>query len=102
MKKLLVLALVIVGLYACSSDKKQKAFISASITVADSIDTSGNFGGIGFLVIKRDSTQKADTVFYAVTDSLGKFTSTVEFDAKGLYPVYVSRNGKILASSSLI
>ncbi|TNE70642.1 hypothetical protein EP331_11410 [bacterium] len=102
MKKLIVLALVILSVYACSSDKKQKAFISATITVADSIDTSGNFGGIGFLVIKRDSTQKADTVFYAVTDSLGKFASTVEFDSKGLYPVYISRNGKTLASSSLI
>lgn len=102
MKKLLVLTLGFIAFAACSSEKKPSAFIQAKITVADSLDSSGNFGGISFLVIQRDSTQKADTVFYAVTDSLGEFKSKVEFPAKGLYPVYISRNGKMLASSSII
>jgi glutathione peroxidase-family protein len=102
MKKILLLSLVFIAIAACSSEKKPTAFIQAKITVADSLDASGNFGGIGFLIIQRDSTQKADTVFYAVTDSLGEFNAKIQFPAKGLYPVYVSRNGKTLASSSIV
>lgn len=87
---------------ACSSEKKHSTIIKGKITVADSVDQSKNYAGIGYLVFKRDSTQKADTLMYAETDVNGEFVGKIEVPAKGIYPVYISRNKKLLASSSLI
>lgn len=87
---------------ACSSEKKHTTIIKGSITVADSLDDSKDYSGIGFLVFQRDSTQKADTLLYVETDKNGQFTAEIEVPAKGIYPVYVSRYKNIVASSSLI
>jgi peroxiredoxin len=103
MKRSLILffvALVLVA--ACSSKKSYTNIISGKITVADSVDATKDYSGIGYLVIKRDSTQKADTIFYAQTDAKGNFSGKAITTEKGLYPVYITRNKKILASSSII
>jgi len=103
MKRFNSLFLVVVILVAaCSSKKTYTHHISGKITVADSVDASKDYSGIGYLVIKRDSTQKADTVFYAKTDKDGNFSGKTVTSFKGLYPVYITRNQKILASSSII
>ena len=60
---LFLVAVVLIA--ACSSKKTYTHVLSGKITVADSVDASKDYSGIGYLVIKRDSTQKADTVFFA-------------------------------------
>ena len=97
---LFLVAVVLIA--ACSSKKTYTHVLSGKITVADSVDASKDYSGIGYLVIKRDSTQKADTVFFAQTDKEGKFSGKAVTTFRGLYPVYITRNKKILASSSII
>jgi len=97
---LFLVAIVLIA--ACSSKKTYTHVLSGKITVADSVDASKDYSGIGYLVIKRDSTQKADTVFFAQTDKEGKFSGKAVTTFRGLYPVYITRNKKILASSSII
>lgn len=103
MTKIFSFFLVVVMLStACSKKTEFKHLIKGKITVADSVDPSKDYSGIGYLVFRRDSTQKADTLFFAQTDSLGIFSGLVKTELKGIYPVYITRNNKILAYSSLI
>lgn len=90
--------------WGCStkSDLK-KAHVSGNFTVADSIDDTKDFSGIGLTIIKRDSANAAgDTLFYAVTDSSGTFSGTAHFEEKRQYPMLISRNKRNLARVGVI
>jgi glutathione peroxidase-family protein len=90
----------------CSENNDQEwqtSHFTGAITVADSIDSSGDYSGIELLVISRDSANaQADTVFYHKTDESGVFEGTLRYPRIGSYPFFVSRNGSRLASSSLL
>jgi len=97
---------LIVGVlsWGCSSESETKtAHISGSFTVSDSIDTSGDFSGIGFTIIQKDSANvDADTLYHAVTDSNGSFSGMATFQEKRRYPFLVSRNNRNLARGGVI
>lgn len=98
--------LLIVGLvsWGCSNEtEEKKAHISGSITVADTIDPSGDFSGIGFTIIKQDSANSdADTLFHAETDTNGSFSGMATFDEKQRYPLIISRNNRNLGRGGVI
>ena len=97
---------LIVGVlsWGCSGESETKtAHISGSFTVSDSIDTSGDFSGIGFTIIQKDSANvDADTLYHAVTDSNGSFSGMATFQEKRRYPFLVSRNNRNLARGGVI
>ncbi|NIT57240.1 MAG: hypothetical protein GWN00_13705 [Aliifodinibius sp.] len=97
---------LIVGVlsWGCSSESETKtAHISGSFTVSDSIDTSGDFSGIGFTIIQKDSANvDADTLYHAVTDSNGSFSGMATFQEKRRYPFLISRNNRNLARGGVI
>ncbi|MEL7834832.1 hypothetical protein [Fodinibius sp. Rm-B-1B1-1] len=101
-----LVAVLLVGLvsWSCSSEPEtKKAHISGNFTVSDSIDSSGDFSGIGFTVIKRDSANAdADTLFHAVTDTNGSFSGFAKFQEKRRYPAIISRNNRNLGRSGVI
>lgn len=90
----------------CSENKTDEwktSHFTGKITVADSIDSSGDYSGIELLVISRDSANAvADTVFYDETNESGEFSGTLRYPRMNTYPFFVSRNGNRLASSSLL
>lgn len=88
----------------CSSQEQpKKAYISGSFTVADSIDASKDYSGIGLTVIKRDSDgAEADTLFHALTDSTGDFSGTAVFKERDQYPLLITRNQRMLGRTRLI
>lgn len=88
----------------CSfQEQPKKANISGLFTVADSIDASKDYSGIGVTVIKRDSAgAEADTLFHALTDSTGEFFGTAVFNERDQYPLLITRNQKTLGRTSLI
>ncbi|HEX6981404.1 MAG TPA: thioredoxin-like domain-containing protein [Balneolaceae bacterium] len=104
LKPLFIAALAAFTVWGCSSNNEtQQAVISGKITVADSVDTTGNFSGIGLTVIKKDSVgAAADTLFHAVTDSSGTFSGTAHFREKRQYPLIFSRNGRNLGRAGVI
>lgn len=90
--------------WGCSSESEQKkAHVSANFTVADSIDATKDFSGIGLTIIHRDSANAdADTLFHASTDSSGTFSGIVQFENKGQYPLLISRNETNLGRAGII
>jgi len=97
----LLMALLLIG---CSSENDfHQTQLKGEITVADSIDDSGNYHGIELLVFKRDSANAdADTLFWAETDTSGHFSGTAVFDSDGFYPIQVTRNNRVLGRNQLI
>jgi len=93
-KYLFLLAFLAIVFGGCSSEKKTpQAQVKGKITVADSIDTTKDFSGIGVTIIKKDSANgDADTLFNAITDSAGQFSGKVTFREEGRYPLIISRN----------
>lgn len=98
-----VLIIGIVG-WGCASESDEKqTHISGNFTVADSINNSKDYSGIGFTVIKRDSANAdADTLLHAVTDSNGTFSGDVTFQEKRRYPLIVSYNDRNIGRSGII
>lgn len=95
-KYLILVALLATIFGGCSSGKKSpQALVKGKITVADSIDTTHDFSGIGVTIVKKDSANAdADTLFSAITDSSGQFSGTVTFQQQGRYPLIISRNNQ--------
>jgi hypothetical protein len=106
MKKITLLAAstVLLLTVACSNtSENQKTVVTGSITVADTIDSSGDFSGIGVTIVKRDSSNAPiDTLFRAITDGSGKFEGVATFPGKNYYPLIISRNDADIASFNVI
>jgi peroxiredoxin len=95
--------LVLVGWGCSSSNENKQAVISGNFSVADSIDASKDFSGIGLTITKKDSANaEADTLFHAITDSNGAFSGLALFREKGQYPLTVSRNGQNISRIGVI
>ncbi len=101
---ILGLGLAVLFFIGCSGqDQPQSAIVKGTITVADSVDSSGDYSGIGVTIIKKDSANAdADTLFHQLTDSTGTFSGIASFPAKNRYPLFVSRNGRNLGSAAVI
>ncbi|MDZ7714696.1 MAG: TlpA disulfide reductase family protein [Balneolaceae bacterium] len=99
-----VIIITIAFIFGCSSEPEvNEAVINASFTVADSIDSSGDYSGIGLTIVHKDSANaSADTLFHAVTDSAGTLKGTARFSERNEYLSYISRNGRNLARVGLI
>ncbi|MDZ7805649.1 MAG: hypothetical protein U5K71_00870 [Gracilimonas sp.] len=106
MKKITLLAALTVLLLtvACSNRSEvQKTVVTGTITVADSIDNSGDFSGIGVTIVKRDSTNAPiDTLFHTLTDQSGAFEGVASFPNKNYYPMIISRNNNVIATMRVI
>ncbi|HET8865512.1 MAG TPA: hypothetical protein VFM80_07425 [Gracilimonas sp.] len=89
---------------ACSNEPKPlETIVKGKITVADSLDDSGDYSDIGIAIIKQDSVNAPiDTLFYTQTDVDGNFTGTVNFPAKNYYTLVLSRNNYDLSNLRVI
>jgi len=77
--------------------------VKGNITVADSIDASGDFSGIELLIFKKDSANaNADTLFYEQTDSTGYFEGAALFNTERFYPLLITRNGNNIGRGQII
>lgn len=100
---LLLAAVLLVG--ACSSPESgpSSAHVEGRITVADSIDASGDYSGIEVSIIRKDSAQApADTLFYQITDSSGYFDGSAQFPSDRFYTLRIDRNQRRLGQNSII
>lgn len=91
----LLLFLLLVTLATCSPEEDPdglSTIIEGQITVDPEVDDSGDYSGIELIASVRSSIDVSDTLFYAVTDSSGKFSGTATFPEKELYPLLIARN----------
>ncbi|MBO6620582.1 MAG: thioredoxin family protein [Balneola sp.] len=103
-RKIFYLVLFAAFITNCSSKPEmKKAFLEGTITVADSIDNSKDYSGIQLIITYQESADNPiDTLFNESSDINGFIKGKVEFPQKGVYPVFVKRNGNELASTQFI
>lgn len=99
----LAFILMLVSTGCSSDDDTLHAPIEGQITVSDSLDSSGDDGGIHVSILKKDSAAAAaDTLFYAVTNKGGFFSGEAHFNRRGRYLMRVSRNGQLVGQGGVI
>lgn len=89
---------------ACSNESEPlQTIVKGSITVADSVDGSNDFSGIGILIVNQDTAGvENDTLFYETTDVQGNFKGVATFPKKNFYRLVISRNGSSLGNTGVI
>lgn len=92
------------ALASCSNDPEfETAYLNGTITVADSVDDSKDYSGIQLIITYQESaTSKVDTIFNKATNANGIVKGKVEFPQKGIYPVFINRNGNQVATTQFI
>lgn len=95
---------VLLTVTACSNEPKPlETVVKGTITVADSLDNSGDYSGIEITIVTRDSTNAlGDTLYSEQTDPEGNFEGSVEFPDKRYYNLFINRNGADLGSMGVI
>jgi hypothetical protein len=99
---LTIVLLVTIGACSKAQDYPYLTTITGKITVADSVDASGDFGGFTLSIVVTDSTGRPDTLFNAVTDLSGSFQSQVFVPSQGRYPMNIGRYGNQLATAVVV
>ena len=102
---LILLLLVLVATVTnCSKEPEiLESQFMVDVSVADSIDQTGDFSGFKFLVFHRLSVNEpVDTLLFLTTDTLGHAEGSIQFERAGSYPVQISRNGRNLASLQIL
>jgi hypothetical protein len=98
-----VLVLILIVTACSRTPEKLEVHFEANISVADSIDQTGDFSGFSFLVYNRLSVNDPiDTLFYGVTDTAGFLSGIIPFEEPGAYPLQISRNRVNLSSMRLL
>lgn len=72
-----------------------------TISIRPEVDPSKDYRGFGVLVAQSEDGEP-DTLGYAVTDSSGYFSMQVTAPVRGMYGLFISRVGQILASGRII
>jgi len=80
----------------------QNAFITGNITLDSNLDPSSDNSGIRLLTTVRNEFGSTDTLFTAVTDSLGNFEGVAQFSESEIYPMLVSRNSNVIGIVNMI
>ncbi|MDZ7773453.1 MAG: TlpA disulfide reductase family protein [Balneolaceae bacterium] len=100
-KPFISIALGLTAMFAvsCSGGSEEGgARMEGRLTVADSVDQSGDYSGIGVTVVREDSAGAiTDTLFHQVTDSTGRFAGMAKVPAQNRYPLSITRNQSELA-----
>lgn len=98
-----VLVLILIVTACSRTPEKLEVHFEANISVADSIDQTGDYSGFSFLVYNRLSVNDPiDTLFYGVTDTAGVLSGIIPFEEPGAYPLQISRNRVNLSSMRLL
>jgi len=78
-----------------------RSFLEGRLTVDPEIDDSGDYAGFDVLVV-QDAQGAPDTLGFATTNRDGEFSLDVEAPGRGLYPLIVTRDGRILLTHELV
>lgn len=101
----LVLLFLAITVFSCSGEtetEENSTIIKGKITIDPELDDTGDYGGVEIVASIRSSAEQRDTLFYAVTDSTGKFSGTAVFPEKDLYPLLISRNNNTFGIANVV
>lgn len=101
----LFLCLLFISLISCTGEEEEESqttLIEGRITVDPELETIGDYSGIELISTIRSTAEEVDTLYYAVTDSTGQFSSTAIFPEKDLYPLLISRNNNTFGIVNIV
>jgi peroxiredoxin len=91
------------GMLQAQSDMPYSTEISGMISVDSSLDSTGDYSGIGVNIVYFNSeANRVDTLYTATTNRNGMFRGTARFPERDEYVISVSRNGRQISSASII
>lgn len=105
MYKSLFIAIVLSGLTFSCSNKPEllEAVVHGKITVADSLDATGDFSGIELLIVEQEHELAVpDTIMRVVTDTNGVFQTKALFPEKRFYGLTLKRYGGSIGNIGVI
>ncbi|MCH8556175.1 MAG: redoxin domain-containing protein [Balneolia bacterium] len=83
--------------------QSSSAEISGMITVDHTLDSTGDYSGIGVAIVHFDQfNSQLDTLFYAVTDVNGMFSGTASFRERNEYVISITRNQRLISTSTVV
>lgn len=95
--------LTICGLSCAQAEQEStriRSSFQGSLSIRTEVDPSKDYHGFEVLVA-ADNAGEPDTLGYAVTDSSGQFSMQVHSPERGVYRLFISRRGQILASGQI-
>ena len=99
----LLTVFILIGCSRSDKDEKLTTHISGQITVDNELDSSGDYSGIELIVSFQDEMgELSDTLFYAVTDSMGYYSGTARYDQRDIYPVVILRNRNTFGVQNMV
>jgi len=94
--------LIVLGACSKAQDYPHLTTITGRITVADSVDTTGDFSGFKLSIVLSDTTGRPDTLFKATTARDGRFRSQILVPAQGRYQITIGRYENQLATAIIV
>lgn len=89
------------GSSAVHAQDTVRSYLEGQLTVDPEIDDSGTYAGFDVLVL-QDAQGEPDTLGIATTNAEGLFALAVEAPRRGLYPLVVMRDGRIVLTHELV
>jgi len=83
------------------SAHRAHSHLDGQFSVRPEVDSTRDYGGFEVLVIDNSSGD-VDTLAMAITDSTGRFSMDVVAPYRGVFPLIVSRAGRVLAFDELV
>lgn len=98
----LLITLAVISGCASESDTPDSTLVSGTIVIAqDANGDEPDFSGIQLLIVAGQE-QPRDTLLNAFTDIDGNFSSVVRVPERGVYPLVVSRNNRVIHIGSMV
>ena len=78
------------------------SYLEGNLTVSSDVDSSGDFSGFEVAILSTAEGDDVDTLGYGVTDRSGFFSMNIRASEKGIYPIEIRRNDRVLARSQYV
>lgn len=98
---LLTCAMFVFGCAEAQESTQGYTLIKGTITI-DSDDPEVDFSGITLYALGGSGSNDMDTLFFAQTNADGWFESVVKVPDRGIYPVFVTRNNRVLHLTNFV
>ena len=95
---------VVLLLASCTSAETQQrtVIISGEITINNEGDEIRDFSGVNLSIVNTRSDSAQDTILNANTDIDGRFSVVASLQDRGIYPLVVSRNNRVLHLANIV
>ncbi|HAC14465.1 MAG TPA: hypothetical protein DCE78_00755 [Bacteroidetes bacterium] len=95
---------VVFLLASCTSAETQQrtVIISGEITINNQGDELRDFSGVNLSIVNTRSDTAQDTILNTNTDVDGRFSVVASLQDRGVYPLVVSRNNRVLHLANIV